>query len=116
MRQIWIAMGCMVGLLGGCNEDRIASICEKNVITSYSIHYTKLYEMDGLSLLLERHSCGRLVAPAPQGAALENILQAALAAPDHGGLHPWHFILCEGDGRERLGALLAAAAESYNFV
>jgi len=67
--------------------------------------------MDGLSLLLERHSCGRLVAPAPQGAALENILQAALAAPDHGGLHPWHFILCEGDGRERLGALLAAVAE-----
>lgn len=30
MRQLWIAVGCMVGLLGGCNEDRIASICEKN--------------------------------------------------------------------------------------
>lgn len=67
--------------------------------------------MEGLSLLLQRHSCGRLVAPAPQGEALENILQAALAVPDHGGLHPWHFILCEGDGLGRLGALLADAAQ-----
>ena len=67
--------------------------------------------MEGLSLLLERHSCGRLVAPAPQGQALENILQAALAVPDHGGLHPWQFILCEGDGRLRLGQILAEAAQ-----
>lgn len=66
--------------------------------------------MDALTLLLERHSCGQLQEPAPQGAALETILQAGLAVPDHGALHPWHFILCQEDGLRRLGELLADSA------
>ncbi|MGL5598139.1 MAG: nitroreductase family protein, partial [Aeromonas sp.] len=66
--------------------------------------------MDALTLLLNRHSCGRLTEPAPSGEVLENILKAGLRAPDHGTLTPWQFILCEGEGRERLGQLLAEAA------
>ncbi|MGL5948843.1 MAG: nitroreductase family protein, partial [Aeromonas sp.] len=66
--------------------------------------------MTGLELLLGRHSCGRLAEPAPSGTALENIVQAGLRAPDHGGLTPWQFIVFTGDARERLGALLADAA------
>jgi nitroreductase len=63
--------------------------------------------MDALHLLLNRHSCGRLAEPAPSGEVLDNILKAGLRAPDHGTLTPWQFILFEGEGRERLGTLLA---------
>ena len=66
--------------------------------------------MDALHLLLNRHSCGRLADPAPSGEVLDNILKAGLRAPDHGTLTPWQFILFEGEGRERLGKLLAEAA------
>lgn len=68
--------------------------------------------MDALNLLLNRHSCGRLTEPAPSGEVLDNILKAGLRAPDHGTLTPWQFILFEGEGRERLGTLLAQAARS----
>lgn len=66
--------------------------------------------MDALSLLLERRSQPRLSAPAPTGEALENIKQAALRAPDHAGLMPWQFIVCEGQGLERLGKLFERSA------
>ena len=68
--------------------------------------------MDALTLLLNRHSCGRLTEPAPSGEVLDNILKAGLRAPDHGTLTPWQFILFEGEGRERLGTLLANAARA----
>lgn len=47
----------------------------------------------------------RLVAPGPDAAQLERIVQAAAAAPDHGRLLPWRFILVPADKR----ALLAQA-------
>jgi len=47
--------------------------------------------------------------PGPDDAALCRMLEAAAAAPDHGKLRPWRFLLVRGDGRERLGALFAAA-------
>ena len=68
--------------------------------------------MDALTLLLNRPSCGRLADPAPRGEVLDNILQAGLRAPDHGTLTPWQFILFDGEGRERLGKLLAEAAHA----
>ena len=61
--------------------------------------------MDALSLLLNRSSQPRLSAPAPSGEALENIMQAALRAPDHACLTPWRFIVCEGKGLDKLGQL-----------
>ena len=64
-----------------------------------------------LSLLLTRSSCGLLQAPAPSGEALEHILQAGLRAPDHGHLQPFQFLLAEGEGLNRLGALLAESAK-----
>ena len=38
--------------------------------------------MDALELLLNRRSIARLSDPAPEGAALENIIKAGLRAPD----------------------------------
>ena len=66
--------------------------------------------MDALELLLQRRSAARLAEPAPQGEALDTILQAGLRAPDHGGLKPWRFVLIEQQGLERFSQLLSAAA------
>ena len=66
--------------------------------------------MDALSLLLQRQSIAQLQEPAPCGEVLERILQAGLRAPDHGALHPWQFLLAQGDGRQRLGELFAEVA------
>lgn len=47
-----------------------------------------------LEPLLSRRSVSpkRLTSPGPDAAALELMIQAALRAPDHGGLHPWRLI------------------------
>lgn len=69
--------------------------------------------MDGIELIMQRRSSGQLTEPAPTGEALQQILQAALTVPDHGALHPWQLLLAEGEGRQRLGELLAGAAERF---
>ncbi|MFS2225614.1 NAD(P)H nitroreductase [Pantoea sp. B65] len=66
--------------------------------------------MDALDLLLNRRSASRLAEPAPQGEALDNIIRAAMRAPDHGAMQPWRFIVIEKEGRERFSALLENAA------
>ena len=68
--------------------------------------------MDALTLLLQRNSVAQLQAPAPEGEALERILQAGLRAPDHGGLTPWLFLLAQGEGLSRLGEQLALSAQA----
>lgn len=65
--------------------------------------------MDALDLLLNRVSVTRLVEPAPTAEQLQLMFRAALRAPDHGQLRPWRFLTIEGQGRERLGELLAEA-------
>lgn len=66
--------------------------------------------MDAIELLTTRRSCAALKAPAPEGEALEIILQAALRVPDFQGLRPYEFILAKDEGLHRLGALLKQAA------
>ena len=73
--------------------------------------------MDALTLLLNRRSLPKMVAPAPQGEALEAILRAGLRAPDHAGLPPWRFIVSQedgsqGDSRQKLADILVEAANS----
>ncbi len=50
----------------------------------------------------------KLGEPGPDDAALSRMLEAAAAAPDHGKLQPWRFLVVRGDGRAALGALFAA--------
>ncbi|MBT1449377.1 NAD(P)H nitroreductase [Glaciecola sp. XM2] len=66
--------------------------------------------MQALDLLLTRSSQPRLQAPAPEGEALQNILKSAMRAPDHRSLSPWRFIVCTGDGLQKLGAIFEEAA------
>jgi nitroreductase len=63
--------------------------------------------MDALAALTTRVSPAALDLPGPTPAALEKILEAAVAAPDHGRIKPWRFILVEGVAREKLGSLMA---------
>ena len=66
--------------------------------------------MDAIELLTTRSSQPRLTDPAPSGEELEIIKKAAIRAPDHAGLKPWKFIVCEGAGRRKLGELMEQAA------
>src|SRR5258707_3785695 len=66
-------------------------------------HITEVDNREGrmraLGLLLSRQSVGMLEEPAPQGAELDLIFDAALRAPDHGRLRPWRFVLIRGEVR-----------------
>jgi nitroreductase len=64
-----------------------------------------------LSLLLSRRSgsAKAMKGPGPDGQQLDRILSAGVRVPDHGKLTPWRFILFEGEGRARMGAILAEA-------
>jgi nitroreductase len=65
--------------------------------------------MQAMALLLNRNSHPKLTEPAPAGQSLERLYQAALRAPDHAGLTPWHFIEFSGKGLEALGDIFAEA-------
>lgn len=60
-----------------------------------------------LSLIQSRQSIGHLIAPAPTAEQLEQAIAAALTAPDHHRLHPWRFIIIEGEQREAFGELIS---------
>ncbi len=51
----------------------------------------------------------RLLAPGPTPTELETILTIAARVPDHKKLAPWRFIILEGEGRQRLGEVVAEA-------
>ena len=51
----------------------------------------------------------RLVEPGPSPRQLDALMAAAAAAPDHGELTPWRFILIPGPRRQALGDVFRAA-------
>ena len=51
----------------------------------------------------------RLAGPGPDAAQLQRILGAAGAAPDHGELLPWRFVLVPDAGRDALAAVFEQA-------
>lgn len=57
-------------------------------------------------------SAAFLSDPGPDPATLADILTLAARVPDHGKLAPWRFIVFSGEGRERAGEVLAAAAQA----
>lgn len=67
--------------------------------------------MDVLDAIHTRRSCGRLVAPAPTDDELRVLFEAAAAAPDHGTLRPFRFIVLRPEVYAEFGAILAAAYE-----
>src|SRR5262249_39289410 len=62
-------------------------------------------------LLLSRRSgsAKAMTGPGPGPDQLRRILSAGVRVPDHGKLTPWRFIVFEGEGRARMGDILAEA-------
>jgi nitroreductase len=73
-------------------------------------------EMDIVEFLLNRHSSSKLAEPGPNDSQIAKLLEIALRAPDHGGLQPWHFIVMTGQGRAKLGDILADAAQANDVL
>ena len=69
-----------------------------------------------LELLERRASAVQFSGAGPNDAQLQHMLAAAVTAADHGRLRPWRFIVFQGDGRERLGELLAQHVLAENPV
>ncbi len=67
--------------------------------------------MDAMEALLNRSSVpAKLLAdPAPTGGEFDEILAAAMRAPDHGALRPWRFLTIRGEARRKLGEVFAEA-------
>lgn len=64
-----------------------------------------------LDVLLSRASVSpaAMTEPGPQGNDLNDILDAAMRAPDHGRLRPWRFLTISGDARHQLGEVFVSA-------
>jgi nitroreductase len=62
-----------------------------------------------LDLLKTRRSAPAMILapPGPNAQELETLLTIAARVPDHGKLAPWRFIVFEGEGRDRAGAIIA---------
>jgi nitroreductase len=73
----------------------------------------ELSPMDALEAILTRTSVPpvKMGPPGPDEEQLRRILEAGAAAPDHGRLRPWRFLVVRGAARERLGELFASAVE-----
>jgi nitroreductase len=59
--------------------------------------------MEVVEAVLARRSISHLVDPGPSPAELNRMLRAAVAAPDHGRLRPWRFVVLEGERRRGSG-------------
>lgn len=62
--------------------------------------------MDTLSALTSRLSCPKLTEPGPTDSQCQQLLEAAIRAPDHGVLRPWRFIVLCGEQRNRLADIM----------
>jgi len=71
---------------------------------------------DALELLKTRRSVKprEMTGPGPSPAELDTILTVGARVPDHGKLAPWRFIVFEGDGRVRAGAIIASVFAQKN--
>jgi len=63
--------------------------------------------VDLLNAIDSRASALKLMEPGPTQPHLEQIMRAAVRAPDHGRLRPWRFVVLEGAARDKLGAAMA---------
>ncbi len=70
--------------------------------------------MDVLTQLQTRVSRPLLTAPGPTSEQYNDLIKAALRAPDHAQLRPYRFIKVTGDQRLKLGQLLLTAALKQN--
>ena len=62
--------------------------------------------MDVFEAIYQRQSISKVKAdPVPRG-VIEQLLSAAVQAPNHHKVRPWRFIVLQGEARERLGEVM----------
>ena len=70
--------------------------------------------MELFKAIYTRQSIGKFRPDPIPRQLVEQILDAAAAAPNHGRLRPWRFVVLSGNARRRLGDLMAGVALKQN--
>jgi nitroreductase len=65
--------------------------------------------MDVIQAIQSRHSVKKVKSDALPRDLIEQLLHAAVQAPNHHKVRPWRFVVLSGAGRERLGEAMAAS-------
>lgn len=63
--------------------------------------------MDALTAIRTRHSIGKVKAEPVPRELIEKLLDAGAQAPNHHKVRPWRFVVLTGEGRVRLGEVMA---------
>lgn len=67
--------------------------------------------MDIFEAIYSRHSQGKVKQdPVPRD-VIEKLLDAAVQAPNHYKVRPWRFVVITGEGRNKLGDIMAASQQ-----
>jgi nitroreductase len=65
--------------------------------------------MDTLEAIKTRHSIGKVKADSLPRDIIEKLLDAGSQAPNHYKVRPWRFVVLTGNGRAKLGDVMAAS-------
>jgi len=65
--------------------------------------------MDVFDAIHNRHSQGKVKQDPVPRQVIEKLLDAAVQAPNHYKVRPWRFVVLTGEGRQRLGEVMAAS-------
>lgn len=69
-------------------------------------------DISSAAALLSTRRSGKpreMIAPGPDAAQLQQILDVAMRVPDHGKLAPWRFVIIESDQRDTFANLLVTS-------
>lgn len=67
--------------------------------------------MDVFEAIHTRYSQGKVRTDPLPRESIEKLLDAAVQAPNHYKVRPWRFVVLSGDGRNRLGNVMAASQQ-----
>ena len=67
--------------------------------------------MDVFEAIHNRHSQGKVKPDPVPRELIERLLDAAVQAPNHYKVRPWRFVVMMGNGRNRLGEVMAASQQ-----
>lgn len=67
--------------------------------------------MEVLEAIHNRHSEGKVKPDSLPRALIEKLLDAAVQAPNHYKVRPWRFMVLTGEGRNKLGDVMAASQQ-----
>lgn len=67
--------------------------------------------MDVIEAIHNRQSQGKVKPDPVPRELIETLLEAAVQAPNHYKVRPWRFVVLTGEGRNRLGEVMAASQQ-----